>query len=376
MLTIMASLAQQESESLSQNVKLGLQYRYQQGKVQVNHTRFLGYDKDEDGNLIINKKEAEVVKRIFREYLEGQSYCTIGKGLTADGIKTAAGNERWIPSTLYKILRNEKYMGDALLQKTVTTDFLSKRRVANKGLVPQYYVENNHEPIIPKELFMQVQTEMARRAKLETNVGKRRQYSAKFALSNTVYCAHCGEVFQRTHWDVHGKKKIVWRCLSRLHKKKAPTNCPARTITELDLHAVVIKAINEVFAKQDDFMPKLRANIEKVLGNSNSVAIAAIDERIREKEKQLIKMTKSRQNCDALGDEIIELRDEKHQLQLDDANKEGTRAKLEELESFLSEQSAEVKEFNDALVRRLIESITVYDDHFRVKFKSGIEVEI
>ena len=376
MLTIMASLAQQESESLSQNVKLGLQYRYQQGKVQVNHTRFLGYDKDEDGNLIINKKEAEVVKRIFREYLEGQSYCTIGKGLTADGIKTAAGNERWIPSTLYKILRNEKYMGDALLQKTVTTDFLSKRRVANKGLVPQYYVENNHEPIIPKELFMQVQTEMARRAKLETNVGKRRQYSAKFALSNTVYCAHCGEVFQRTHWDVHGKKKIVWRCLSRLHKKKAPTNCPARTITELDLHAVVIKAINEVFAKQDDFMPKLRANIEKVLGNSNSVAIAAIDERIREKEKQLIKMTKSRQNCDALGDEIIELRDEKHQLQLDDANKEGTRAKLEELESFLSEQSAEVKEFNDALVRRLIESITVYDAHFRVKFKSGIEIDV
>ena len=376
LLTIMASLAQQESESLSQNVKLGLQYRYQQGKVQVNHTRFLGYDKDEDGNLIINKKEAEVVKRIFREYLEGQSYCTIGKGLTADGIKTAAGNERWIPSTLHKILRNEKYMGDALLQKTVTTDFLSKRRVANKGLVPQYYVENNHEPIIPKELFMQVQTEMARRAKLETNVGKRRQYSAKFALSNTVYCAHCGEVFQRTHWDVHGKKKIVWRCLSRLHKKKAPTNCPARTITELDLHAVVIKAINEVFAKQDDFMPKLRANIEKVLGNSNSVAIAAIDERIREKEKQLIKMTKSRQNCDALGDEIIELRDEKHQLQLDDANKEGTRAKLEELESFLSEQSAEVKEFNDALVRRLIESITVYDDHFRVKFKSGIEIDV
>lgn len=223
---------------------------------------------------------------------------------------------------------------------------------------------------------MQVQTEMARRAKLETNVGKRRQYSAKFALLNTVYCAHCGEVFQRTHWDVHGKKKIVWRCLSRLHKKKASTNCPARTITELDLHAVVIKAINEVFAKQDDFMPKLRANIEKVLGNSNSVAIAAIDERIREKEKQLIKMTKSRQNCDALGDEIIELRDEKHQLQLDDANKEGTRAKLEELESFLSEQSAEVKEFNDALVRRLIESITVYDDHFRVKFKSGIEIDV
>ena len=308
--------------------------------------------------------------------LEGQSYNIIGKGLTADGIKTAAGSERWLPSTLHKILRNEKYMGDALLQKTVTTDFLSKKRVVNKGLVPQYYVENNHEPIIPRELFMRVQEEIARRAKLETNVGKRRQYSAKFALSNTVYCAHCGEVFQRTHWDVHGKKKIVWRCLSRLHKKKAPSNCPARTITELDLHAVVIKAINEVFARQGDFLPKLKANIEKVLVNSNSVAIAAIEEKIEEKQKQLIRMTKSRQNCDTLGDEIIKLREEKHNLLLEDANREGSRAKLDELESFLSEQTTEVQEFNDALVRRLIENITVYDDHFKVKFKSGIEIDV
>ena len=164
MLTIMASLAQQESESLSQNVRLGLQYRYQQGKVLVNHNRFLGYDKDEEGNLIINKEEAKVVKRIYREYLEGQSFYGIGKGLEADGIKTAAGSERWLNSSIKLILTNEKYMGDALLQKTVTTDFLSKKRVANRGIVPQYYVENNHEAIIPKELFMRVQEEMAKRS--------------------------------------------------------------------------------------------------------------------------------------------------------------------------------------------------------------------
>ena len=376
MITIMASLAQQESESLSQNVKLGLQYRYQQGKVLVNHTRFLGYDKDEDGNLIINKEEAEVVKRIFREYLEGYSFNIISKGLQADGIKTAAGSDRWLASTLHKILRNEKYMGDALLQKTVTTDFLTKKRGVNKGLVPQYYVENNHEAIIPKELFMRVQEEIARRASLETNVRRRRQYSGKYALSNIVYCAHCGEVYQRTQWNIHGKIRHVWRCLSRLHKKLSKIDCPARTVNETDLHAVVLKAINEVYAKQDNFLPQLKANIAKVLGNSNSVAIAAIDEQIREKEKHLIRMTKARQNCDALGDEILRLRDEKHQLLLDDANKEGSRAKLEELESFLSEQSVEVKEFNDALVRRLIETITVYDDRFKVKFKSGIEIEV
>jgi DNA invertase Pin-like site-specific DNA recombinase len=145
MLTIMASLAQQESQSLSQNVRLGIQYRYQQGKVQVCTNRFLGYDKDEEGNLVINPEEAKVVKRIYREFLEGKSYYAIGQGLTADGIKTAAGNDFWLASTLRKILMNEKYIGDALLQKTITTDFLTKKRVKNTGIVPQYYVENSHE---------------------------------------------------------------------------------------------------------------------------------------------------------------------------------------------------------------------------------------
>ena len=177
LLTIMASLAQQESQSLSQNVRLGLQYRYQQGKVQVCTNRFLGYDKDEEGNLVINPEEAEVVKRIYREYLEGKSYYAIGQGLTADGIRTAAGNDYWLASTLKKILTNEKYIGDALLQKTVTTDFLNKKRVVNKGIVPQYYVENSHEAIIPRDLFMQVKEEMVRRARLDTGTGKRRVYS-------------------------------------------------------------------------------------------------------------------------------------------------------------------------------------------------------
>ena len=150
LITIMASLAQQESQSLSQNVKLGLQYRYQQGKVQINHNRFLGYTKDADGNLIIDPEQAEIVKRIYREYLEGLSMDKIAAGLERDGILTGAGGKRWHTSTINKILRNEKYIGDALLQKTYTTDFLNKTRVKNNGLVPQYYVEGNHEAIIPK----------------------------------------------------------------------------------------------------------------------------------------------------------------------------------------------------------------------------------
>ena len=150
LITIMASLAQQESESLSQNVKLGIQYRFQQGKVMVNANCFLGYDKDAEGRLIINPEQAETVKRIFREYLEGASCQQIARGLEHDGIPTGRGKSRWHDSTIRKILENEKYMGDALLQKTYTKDFLSKKRIKNNGDIPQYYVEDDHEAIIPR----------------------------------------------------------------------------------------------------------------------------------------------------------------------------------------------------------------------------------
>lgn len=187
LITIMASLARQESQSLSQNVKLGLQYRYQQGKVQVNHNHFLGYTKDSDGHLIIDPEQAEVVKRIYREYLEGLSMKKIAEGLEQDGILTGAGKTKWYDSTINKILRNERYMGDALLQKTVTTDFLTKKRVRNTGALPQYYVEDDHEAIIPKEIFMQVQAELVRRRKVHTGPnGQKRIYSGNNCFSQMV----------------------------------------------------------------------------------------------------------------------------------------------------------------------------------------------
>lgn len=182
LLTIMASLAQQESESLSQNVKIGVQYRFQQGKVMVNARNFLGYDKDKNGKLIINPEQAEIVKRIFREYLEGASCKKIARGLERDGILTARGNTRWHDSSIRLILENEKYMGDALLQKTYTVDYLNKKRVKNTSIVPQYYVEDDHEAIIPKEIFLMVQEEMTRRASVQVNFGGKKGYSASHAF--------------------------------------------------------------------------------------------------------------------------------------------------------------------------------------------------
>ena len=168
LLTIMASIAQQESESLSQNVKLGYQFRYQSGKISVNHNRFMGYTKDDDGKLVIVPEEAKVIKRIFREFLEGRSLREICNGLEADEILTGAGMEKWRPETVHKMLQNEKYIGDALLQKTYTVDFLNKKRIKNDGILPPYYVEGSHEGIIPRDLFMQTQEELIRRSNLHS----------------------------------------------------------------------------------------------------------------------------------------------------------------------------------------------------------------
>ena len=257
LLTIMASLAQQESQSLSQNIKLGLQYRFQNGEVRVNHSRFLGYTKDEEGNLIIEPVEAEVVKRIYREYLEGASLLQIGRGLEADGILTGAGKTKWRPETLKKILQNEKYIGDALLQKTYTVDFLNKKRVQNKGIVPQYYVENSHEPIIPRDLYMQVQEEMIRRANLHSGANrKKRIYSSKYALSSIVYCSKCGEIYRRIAWNNRGKHSTVWRCCTRV--EHGPTACDAPTIQEQDLQAAVVQAINRTLGNRENMMVTLQ----------------------------------------------------------------------------------------------------------------------
>ena len=375
MLTIMASIAQQESQSLSQNVKLGIQYRYQQGEVQVNHKRFLGYTKDENKQLVIDPEGAEVVKRIYREYLEGASLLQIARGLEADGILTVAGKAKWRPETLKKILQNEKYIGDALLQKTYTVDFLSKKRVKNNGIVPQYYVENSHEPIIPRELFMQVQEEMVRRANLRGGKdGKKRVYSSKYALSSIVYCGQCGDIYRRVHWNNRGYKSIVWRCVSRLEEKGS--ECTAPTINEETLQTAVVKTINELLANKEPFLQALQKNVATILNEENDNATNDIDSKLEELQQQLLIQAKSKNDYEDVADEIYRLRELKQNALVENAEREGKRQRIAEINDFLNEQSCQLEEYDEQLVRRLIEKVTVFHDKFAVEFKSGVEIDV
>ena len=373
LLTIMASLAQQESQSLSQNVKLGLQY--QQGQVQVNHNRFLGYTKDADGHLIIDPEQAEIVKRIYREYLEGLSMDKIAAGLEADGILTGAGKAKWHTSTVSKILRNEKYIGDALLQKTYTTDFLTKKRIKNNGTVPQYYVESDHEAIIPKDIFLLVQEELARRRLVHTTEnGKRRCYSCNHCFAQIVFCGDCGEFFRRVHWNNRGCKSIVWRCCSRL--EATGHACHARTVNEVLLKEVAIEAINQVLCKKDDFLNTLQTNIATVIKQGDTLSPEVIDERLPELQKELVKKANQKDDYDALADEILRLRDMRKQAEVDTVVKDEQMRLIQDLQDFIRQQPTTITEFDETLVKRLIMKITVFEDHFTVEFKSGITIDI
>lgn len=377
LLTIMASLAQQESQSLSQNVKMGLQFRYQDGKVQVNHNHFLGYTKDKDGNLIIDEEEAKVVKRIYREYLSGSSFRDIKNGLERDGIKTGGKKNVWHVSTVQGILSNEKYMGDALLQKTITTDFIEKTRIKNDGSVPQYYVKDSQPAIIPKDIFTEVQEEMARRANMFSGEEdkKRRVYSSKYALSSICTCGKCGDLYRRIAWNNRGKKSTVWRCVTRL--QNGPKVCDAPTIGEEELEEATVKAINKVVHCSSTMRDTLKVSIREVISrDKNSEKIEALNKVLNSKQEVLMNLAKQNKDYSSLAAEIEELRVQKQKILVEKSQVESTKRRIKEMDEFLEKESTKLTEYDEDMVRSYIQGIKIYDDHFQVTFKAGVEVEI
>ena len=140
LLTILSSLAQDESRSISENATWGIRKKFERGEIRVNTTKFVGYDKWEDGNLVINPQQVKIVRQIFRDFLQGETPESIARSLKEEGVPGWNGKANWYPTTIQRMLQNEKYMGDALLQKTYTVDFLTKKRSENQGQVNQYYL--------------------------------------------------------------------------------------------------------------------------------------------------------------------------------------------------------------------------------------------
>jgi len=390
LITILSSQAQEESRNLSENTRWGLVRRFENGIISVNHNKFLGYTKDDKGELVIVPEEAEIVRRIFRLYLEGASIQKIARELEADGIRTVTGNETWNYGVIYQMIQNEKYMGDALLQKSYTVDFLTKKRVKNNGIVPQYYIEDNHEPIIPKELFYRVQEEMARRGSMHKPAVARKakeeksKYSSKYALSEILICGECGHPYRRQTWSKNGRKSAVWRCESRLKAgTKKCRNSP--TLKEVPLHEAIMKAVNRVVENQGEFVGAFRENVIRVIGSYSTKDVATeYDGQVEELQQQLMGLIEENarqgavdENFDEryreISEEIRGLKVKKLKMVQEQKLAVGYDQRLEDMDRSLKRVSSEVKTFDEGLIRRLLERIKVINEgRIEVHFKSGI----
>lgn len=260
LITIMSSLAQEESRSISENVTWGQRKRFADGKVSLPYKQFLGYEKGEDGLPKIVESEAKIVRLIYKLFLEGKATTWIAKYLSDNNIPSPAGKKRWQDSTVRSILKNEKYKGDAILQKSFTVDFLTKKKKVNEGEVPQYYVENSHPAIISTEVFDLVQAEFEKR---KNDRGLRRSSSC---FSGKIICGECGSFFGSKTWHSNTKyRKVVWRCN---HKYDNNEKCKTPHIYEDKLKEAFVKVFNELLENKDEILNDYKEIIE-ILGDTS-----------------------------------------------------------------------------------------------------------
>ena len=389
MIALYGSFAQAESESISKNVSWGKEKAYREGKVQFQYKYLLGYKKGTDGKPEIVPEEAEIVRLIYTLFLDGYSMTRIKKILENKGYLTAQGKKVWNESLIRSILKNEKYVGDALLQKTFTSDCITHKVVKNHGERPMYLVTDHHVPIVDRDTYNRVQQELARRSskrkvsdKTTTEQGK---YSSKYALTELLICGHCGTPYRRTTWAARGKKQIVWRCISRLeHGKKYCPDSP--TIKEENLHQGIIKAINNYYSCRNDIARILKANIGTVLECQGQEEIIAAENRLKEIDRarnELVGLIATG-GCDEdkLDSEFEKLYEEEQSLSerlamLKSKNQTSaeTQAKLDKIIDMIEHEKFELETFDNVLIRKLIECVKVLSKtEILVIFKGGYEV--
>lgn len=389
MIALYGSFAQAESESISKNVSWGKEKAYREGKVQFQYKHLLGYKKGADGKPEIIPEEAETVKLIYTMFLDGHSMKNIALILHVKGIHTKTGSTEWRTNTITRILQNEKYVGDALLQKTFTSDCITHKVVKNHGERPMYLVTNHHDPIIDRDTYNRVQQELARRNSKrkisDKTVTEQGKYSSKYALSELLICGHCGTPYRRTTWAARGKKQIVWRCLSRLeHGKKYCPDSP--TIKEEQLHRGILRAINNYYSCRNDIVRILKANIGSVLECQGQEEILSVEKRLKEIDQartDLVNLIASG-DCDEdkLDSEFAKLYAEEQGLSerltmLKSQNKtsEETQAKLDKIMDMIEHEKFELETFDNVLIRKLIECVKILSKtEILVIFKGGYEV--
>lgn len=389
MIALYGSFAQAESESISKNVSWGKQKAYAEGKVAFQYKHLLGYQKGSNGKPEIVPDEAETVQMIFNLYLDGHTFQSIAEILTQRKRLTAHGNMEWQARVILRILKNEKYVGDALLQKTFTVDCISKKVQKNNGERPMYLVTNHHEAIIDRDTFNRVQQELARRSSKrkisDKTITEQGKYSSKYALSELLICGNCGTPYRRQMWKSNGKRYAVWRCISRLeHGKKYCTDSP--TIHEDKLHRAILQAVNEYLGCRGEIAKILKANIGSVMECRNQQQILNLEKRLKELDKarnDLISLITSG-GCDEekMDSEFAKIHVEEQLIneQLAELRKNmeisaDTQSKIDHAMEMLEQENFELDVFDNIIIRKLIDCIKVLSKtELLIIFKGGVEV--
>ena len=389
MLTIMSCFAQAESESISKNVSWGIRQSFKNGNVPMQYARLLGYRKGDYDKPEIVPEEAEIVKGIYRLYLDGMSLNMIVDRLNEKGLTTKGSNSPYRKEVVQRILTNEKYTGDALLQKTYVTDCITKKTRKNNGELPMYLVKNHHEPIISHEDFNRVQEEMARRSAKRViadklTKGEQGKYSAKYALSELLICGECGSHYRRVTWTAKGYKEIKWRCINRIqYGKKKCHDSP--TVDEQALHRAIVSTINKFCEVRDDVAKVLRESITEVLDPNQNGSVRAAQQRIDELARNMDELIKlaalpetvatAMTDIERFSEEMKTLREFIETEKAKQMTAQRGSAELDAILERLENEDFTMTEYDDVVVRQLIEKITVESkDTITVTFKGGFEI--
>ena len=378
LMTIHAGFAQAESESMSRNITWSYRKRFENGDVVFNSSKLLGYRKGADGQPEIIPEEAEIVRSIFDMFLSGMTLREIADRLKAEGIKTKAGGDTWSIASIQNILKNEKYCGDAITQKTVTIDCISKTRKKNTGEAPMYYIRDNHAAIIDRKTFNKAQAEMARRNSKRSPSDKSsvtgQGRHSRYALSDVMHCGECGTKYRRTIWCMKGEKVPVWRCCNRLDYgkqfcKKSPT------IKESDLHEAIVRAMSKFSGDDyDSFHTIMLGSIADAIGMNegsdeadflvrqismlNQEMMALVDATL----KADLSVEENEQNFKALSDQIAQLTERLEAVRQSGKTDEERLAQAAELKQSIESLRNCGCEYNDNAVRQMIECIKVHPD--------------
>jgi len=368
LLTIMSSLAQEESRSISENCTWGQRKRFADGKVTLPYKQFLGYDRGEDGKPVINEEEAALVRRIYSLFLEGNTPSGIAKMLTAEGIPTPAKKAVWQNSTIASILTNEKYKGDALLQKSFTTDFLTKKSKINEGELPQYYVENSHPGVVSHEVHELVQYELRRRSEQRTRkTGQTKNGRACFA--NRIVCADCGSFFGSKVWHSNSKyRRIIWRCNEKYHGEK---KCSTPHVTEEQIEQAFLSVVNGMVDNKDEIISTYRdiiamltdtAFIDRKLAELSEIVCgieARVQQNIRQNATEPQDQDAYLKKQAAIEKQYIELQQEMKKLDEQKKERQARRARLSKVLQVFRQADCLLVDFDEKLFAALVDHVNV-----------------